>query len=129
MRRLPRASIANTWRACARSSSITASHAASRSRRSISTTSPAMIPGSASTLRRRWSSWRRTASVRDVDLALLRETSWVRDVRSYHLFSDDAGSATMAGALVADLAAGRAPRFDGARYDPQRFRAKAGDVY
>ena len=36
--------------------------------------------------------------------------------------SDDAG------ALVADLAAGRAPRFDGARYDPQRFGAKAGDV-
>jgi Xaa-Pro dipeptidase len=27
--------------------------------------------------------------VRDVDLALPRETSWVSDVRSYHLFSDD----------------------------------------
>jgi 4-methylaminobutanoate oxidase (formaldehyde-forming) len=34
----------------------------------------------------------------------------------------------MAGALVADLAAGRTPRFDAARYDPQRFGAKAGDV-
>jgi Xaa-Pro dipeptidase len=30
-----------------------------------------------------------TLIVRDVDLALPRESSWVRDVRSYHLFSDD----------------------------------------
>jgi Xaa-Pro aminopeptidase len=30
-----------------------------------------------------------TLVVRDVDLALPRETSWVSDVRSYHLFSDD----------------------------------------
>jgi len=34
----------------------------------------------------------------------------------------------MTGALVADLAAGRAPRFDAARYDPLRFGAKAADV-
>jgi Xaa-Pro dipeptidase len=27
--------------------------------------------------------------VRDVDLALPRETSWISDVRSYHLFSDN----------------------------------------
>ena len=27
--------------------------------------------------------------VRDVDLALPRETSWIGDVRSYHLFSDN----------------------------------------
>ena len=36
--------------------------------------------------------------VRDVDLALPRETSWVADVRSYHLFSDDVG------ALIASVA-------------------------
>ena len=30
-----------------------------------------------------------TLIVRDVDLALPRETSWVADVRSYHLFTDD----------------------------------------
>ncbi|HVM78467.1 MAG TPA: Xaa-Pro peptidase family protein [Stellaceae bacterium] len=30
-----------------------------------------------------------TLVVRDVDLALPRETSWVTDVRSYHLFTDD----------------------------------------
>ena len=30
-----------------------------------------------------------TLIVRDVDLALPRETSWVTDVRSYHLFTDD----------------------------------------
>jgi len=30
-----------------------------------------------------------TLVVRDVDLALPRETSWVADVRSYHLFSED----------------------------------------
>jgi hypothetical protein len=30
-----------------------------------------------------------TLVVRDVDLALPRETSWVSDVRGYHLFSDD----------------------------------------
>src|SRR6266852_1356410 len=39
-----------------------------------------------------------TLIVRDVDLALPRETSWVRDVRSYHLFSDDVG------ALIASVA-------------------------
>jgi Xaa-Pro aminopeptidase len=33
-----------------------------------------------------------TLIVRDVDLALPRETSWVTDVRSYHLFSDDVGA-------------------------------------
>ena len=30
-----------------------------------------------------------TLVVRDVDLALPRETSWVKDIRSYHLFTDD----------------------------------------
>jgi Xaa-Pro aminopeptidase len=30
-----------------------------------------------------------TLIVRDVDLALPRETSWVADIRSYHLFTDD----------------------------------------
>src|SRR5262249_2115768 len=30
-----------------------------------------------------------TLIVRDVDLALPRETSWVRDIRPYHLFTDD----------------------------------------
>jgi Xaa-Pro dipeptidase len=30
-----------------------------------------------------------TLIVRDVDLALPLETSWVSDVRTYHLFSDD----------------------------------------
>jgi len=34
----------------------------------------------------------------------------------------------MTGALVADLAVGRAPRFDAARYDPLRFGAKAADA-
>jgi Xaa-Pro dipeptidase len=33
-----------------------------------------------------------TLIVRDVDLALPRETSWVTDVRNYHLFSDDVGA-------------------------------------
>src|ERR1700730_1405392 len=33
-----------------------------------------------------------TLIVRDVDLALPRETSWVRDVRSYHLFTNDVGA-------------------------------------
>ena len=36
--------------------------------------------------------------VRDVDLALPRETSWVTDLRSYHLFSDDVP------ALIAEVA-------------------------
>src|SRR5579872_1024013 len=36
--------------------------------------------------------------VRDVDLALPRETSWVRDVRSYHLFSDDVAAMIAAAA-------------------------------
>jgi len=39
-----------------------------------------------------------TLVVRDVDLALPRETSWVSDVRSYHLFSDDVP------ALIAEVA-------------------------
>jgi len=39
-----------------------------------------------------------TLVVRDVDLALPRETSWVSDVRSYHLFSDDV-PALIAGVL------------------------------
>ena len=39
-----------------------------------------------------------TLVVRDVDLALPRETSWVSDVRSYHLFSDDTA------ALIASIA-------------------------
>src|SRR5579872_5731682 len=39
-----------------------------------------------------------TLVVRDVDLALPLETSWVRDVRSYHLFSDDVA------ALIAGIA-------------------------
>src|SRR5260370_2554552 len=39
-----------------------------------------------------------TLIVRDVDLALPRETSWVTDVRTYHLFSEDAA------ALVASIA-------------------------
>ncbi len=39
-----------------------------------------------------------TLIVRDVDLALPRETSWVADVRSYHLFTDDFA------ALVASVA-------------------------
>ena len=30
-----------------------------------------------------------TLIVRDVDLALPRETSWVADIRAYHLFSED----------------------------------------
>jgi glycine/D-amino acid oxidase-like deaminating enzyme len=34
----------------------------------------------------------------------------------------------MTGALVTDLAAGRASRFDAARYDPRRFGAKAADA-
>jgi len=33
-----------------------------------------------------------TLIVRDVDLALPRETSWVTDVRSYHLFGEDIGA-------------------------------------
>ena len=33
-----------------------------------------------------------TLVVRDVDLALPRETSWVSDVRAYHLFTDDVGA-------------------------------------
>ncbi len=40
-----------------------------------------------------------TLVVRDVDLALPRETSWVRDVRSYHLHADDVS------ALVASIVA------------------------
>src|SRR5262249_13076680 len=39
-----------------------------------------------------------TLVVRDVDLALPRESSWVSDVRSYHLFSDDVP------ALIAEVA-------------------------
>jgi Xaa-Pro aminopeptidase len=39
-----------------------------------------------------------TLIVRDVDLALPRETSWVTDVRTYHLFSEDVP------ALVASIA-------------------------
>src|SRR5260370_35337554 len=39
-----------------------------------------------------------TLIVRDVDLALQRETSWVTDVRTYHLFSEDVA------ALVASIA-------------------------
>ncbi len=40
-----------------------------------------------------------TLVVRDVDLALPRETSWVRDIRSYHLHADDVS------ALVASIVA------------------------
>jgi Xaa-Pro dipeptidase len=39
-----------------------------------------------------------TLVVRDVDLALPRETSWIADVRSYHLITDDVP------ALIADIA-------------------------
>jgi Xaa-Pro dipeptidase len=39
-----------------------------------------------------------TLIVRDVDLALPRETSWVADIRSYHLFTDDVA------ALIASVA-------------------------
>ena len=39
-----------------------------------------------------------TLIVRDVDLALPRETSWVSDIRTYHLFSEDVA------ALVASVA-------------------------
>jgi Xaa-Pro aminopeptidase len=40
-----------------------------------------------------------TLVVRDVDLALPRETSWVRDIRSYHLHADDVA------ALIASVVA------------------------
>src|SRR5215469_9267862 len=39
-----------------------------------------------------------TLIVRDVDLALPRETSWVTDIRAYHLFTDDVA------ALIASVA-------------------------
>jgi Xaa-Pro dipeptidase len=45
--------------------------------------------------------------VRDVDLALPRETSWVSDVRSYHLFSDDVPALIAAVAQEKGLAGGK----------------------
>jgi Xaa-Pro dipeptidase len=45
--------------------------------------------------------------VRDVDLALPRETSWVSDVRSYHLFSDDVPALIAAVAGEKGLAGGK----------------------
>ena len=45
--------------------------------------------------------------VRDVDLALPRETSWVSDVRSYHLFSDDVPALIAAVAREKGLAGGK----------------------
>ena len=45
--------------------------------------------------------------VRDVDLALPRETSWVSDVRSYHLFSDDVPALIAAVARDKGLADGK----------------------
>ena len=45
--------------------------------------------------------------VRDVDLALPRETSWVSDVRSYHLFSDDVPALIAAVAREQGLAGGK----------------------
>jgi Xaa-Pro dipeptidase len=45
--------------------------------------------------------------VRDVDLALPRETSWVSDVRSYHLFSDDVPALIASAAREKGLAGGK----------------------
>jgi Xaa-Pro dipeptidase len=45
--------------------------------------------------------------VRDVDLALPRETSWVSDVRSYHLFSDDVPALIASVAREKGLAGGK----------------------
>jgi Xaa-Pro dipeptidase len=45
--------------------------------------------------------------VRDVDLALPRETSWVSDVRSYHLFSDDVPALIASVAQEKGLAGGK----------------------
>jgi Xaa-Pro aminopeptidase len=47
-----------------------------------------------------------TLIVRDVDLALPRETSWIKDVRSYHLFSDDVAGLTAAVAREKGLLGG-----------------------
>ena len=48
-----------------------------------------------------------TLVVRDVDLALPRETSWVSDVRSYHLFSDDVPALIASVAREKGLASGK----------------------
>jgi Xaa-Pro aminopeptidase len=48
-----------------------------------------------------------TLIVRDVDLALPRETSWVTDVRSYHLFTDDVAALIASVALEKGFRGGR----------------------
>jgi len=48
-----------------------------------------------------------TLVVRDVDLALPRETSWVADVRSYHLFSEDVAARIAAVAREKGLRGGK----------------------
>jgi Xaa-Pro aminopeptidase len=56
-----------------------------------------------------------TLIVRDVDLALPRETSWVLDVRSYHLFSDDVG------ALIAAVVSEKGFRGDKVAIETQSY--------
>ena len=56
-----------------------------------------------------------TLIVRDVDLALPRETSWVTDVRSYHLFSDDVS------ALIASVVSEKGFRGDKVAVETQSY--------
>ncbi len=56
-----------------------------------------------------------TLIVRDVDLALPRETSWVADVRSYHLFTDDVA------ALIASVAREKGFRGDKVAVETQSY--------
>jgi len=56
-----------------------------------------------------------TLVVRDVDLALPRETSWVTDVRSYHLFTDDVA------ALIASVAREKGFRGDRMAIETQSY--------
>src|SRR5258708_6436737 len=56
-----------------------------------------------------------TLIVRDVDLALPRETSWVADVRSYHLFTDDVA------AVIASVAREKGFRGDKVAVETQSY--------
>ena len=56
-----------------------------------------------------------TLILRDVDLALPRETSWVSDLRSYHLFSDDVA------ALIAAVAREKGFRGDKVAIETQSY--------
>src|SRR5260221_3780452 len=56
-----------------------------------------------------------TLVVRDVDLALPRETSWIRDIRSYHLHADDVP------ALIASIVEEKACRGDRIGIETQSY--------